>query len=349
MHTKREAFFGGDTEEGKNREEDIEEETKRGVVFLKRTKKKQDQIFSALDGLELQEFSGLKKEEGGSPEQERVTQLPATSGLDPVQPMPTADCPTGLATSPGTLPDLSFIHIPPGVFIMGSPGSELGHGNDEVMHEVTIMNGFDLQITPVTQGQWASVMGTQWSHFKDDGNDHPMKNVSWDDCQEFIKRLNSRGEYRYRLPTEAEWEYACRAGMGGPYAAGHGEVDDVLGPMGWYSGNSEGKSHPVATKAPNSWGLCDMHGNVLEWCHDWYAEYEDKRLERIDGDWVITAKSQTDPRGPNSGRARVARGGSWFSTAEYCRSATRFRFPPESRRDFIGFRLVREEKDENTP
>ncbi len=230
---------------------------------------------------------------------------------------------------------MSFIYIPPGSFMMGSPEHEPGRNSDETQHEVTLTKAFYIQTTPVTQGQWKALMGNNPSSFINRGDDCPVEQVSWRDCQEFIKRLSALGEGTYRLPTEAEWEYACRAGS--PEAFVNGEIvslfcdfDPNLDLMGWYCGNSDRHTHPVAQKHPNAWGLYDMHGNVLEWCQDWYGDYP--------------LSTEPDPLGPKSGSGRVIRGGSWFSSAKNCRAAFRFISPPNSRSPLLGFRLVREPK-----
>jgi len=226
-----------------------------------------------------------------------------------------------------------FRYIPAGTFLMGSPEHEPGRNDDEVPHGVTLSAGFYMQITPVTQKQWQAVMGSNPSSCSDQGEDCPVDSVNWQDCQEFIKKLNVLGERAYRLPTEAEWEYACRAGSttalaNGELAALYCEPDPNLDDLAWYCGNSERRSHPVAKKSPNGWGLYDMHGNVAEWCQDWYGPYP--------------GEAQTDPNGPSSGLGRVVRGGSWFSSAKNCRSAARFYWPPQSRSQLqtYGFRLV---------
>ena len=155
------------------------------------------------------------------------------------------------------------------------------------------------------------------------GDDRPVETVSWEDCQGFIAKVDAEARRQFgggaRLPTEAEWEYACRAGTTGRYG-GNGNLDD----MGWYSGNSGSETHPVGQKRTNAWGFYDMHGNVWEWCSDWFGSYE--------GD-------ATDPIGAASGVNRVLRGGSWDSLARFCRSAFRFRLNPGNRRDGDGFRL----------
>ena len=225
---------------------------------------------------------------------------------------------------------MKFVYIKPATFMMGSPSNEPGRDNDEKQHRVTLTKGYYMQTTEVTQGQWKAVMGSNPSKFK--GDDNPVEYVSWNDAQEFIRQLNQKeGGSKYRLPTEAEWEYACRAGSdkafanGGISETGCGH-DSNLNAMGWYCGNAGGKTHPVAQKKPNSWGLYDMHGNVYEWCQDWYGSYP--------------SGSVTDPTGPSSGRDRVLRGGSWNNIARNCRSADRLRGSPGIRYIPLGFRLA---------
>ena len=226
-----------------------------------------------------------------------------------------------------------FVHIAPGTFPMGSPEYETGRSDHEIMHEVTLTKGFYMLKTSVTQGQWKAVMGNNPSSFADGGGNCPVESISWNECQEFIRRLNEGNDGIYRLPTEAEWEYACRAGSLTPLC--NGEIselycahDPVLSEIGWYCGNAGRKSRPVAQKSPNAWGLYDMHGNVSEWCQDWYGEYG--------------SDSQTDPCGPESASGKVVRGGSWLSNAKNCRSASRFNWLPDAGIEFIGFRLVKE-------
>ena len=170
-------------------------------------------------------------------------------------------------------------------------------------------------------------MGNNPSSFKSSGKGAPVEQVSWDDAIEFCQKLTERERragrlpegYKYTLPTEAQWEYACRAGTTGPYA---GE----LGRMAWYGNNSGSKTHPAGQKAPNAWGLYDMHGNVREWCYDWYGDYPDGSVR--------------DPPGTSSGSHRVDRGGGWNSFARNCRSAGRLRGAPSLRNDSLGFRLA---------
>ncbi len=222
---------------------------------------------------------------------------------------------------------MKFVWIKPGTFTMGSPSSESGRDDDERQHRVTLTQGFHMQTTEVTQGQWKAIMGSNPSHFSSCGSDCPVEKVSWNDVQEFIRKLNQQANgARYRLPTEAEWEYACRAGSDTAYCFGNNSGD--LGGYAWYYSNSEKKTHPVARKQPNAWGLYDMHGNVWEWCQDWYDKsYYDK-------------SPSTDPEGPSSRAFRVLRGGCWNSDAGSCRSAVRSRFNPDDRDGDGGFRLV---------
>lgn len=221
---------------------------------------------------------------------------------------------------------MAFMRIEPGSFLMGSPGYERHRENDELQHPVVLTRPYYLQTTPVTQQQWEQVMGSNPSDFK--GADLPVENISWNDVMtRFLPRLNGLGEGQYRLPSEAEWEYATRAGSSQAY----GLLDDPseLDGRAWYTNNSEFQTHSVGQKKPNPWGLYDMHGNIWEWCQDWYNGAYEKR-------------SQTDPSGPLRGLGRVMRGGSWFCNASACRSAARGYMPPETRIRLIGFRLVRE-------
>jgi formylglycine-generating enzyme required for sulfatase activity len=214
---------------------------------------------------------------------------------------------------------LRMAYCPAGSFKMGSPATEGGRGSDENQVQAHISKAFWLGKTEITQAQWRAVMGENPSSFK--GDDQPVERVSWEDTQEFIKKVNAAGilptGWKLALPGEAQWEYACRAGETGTYSGG--TIDQVA----WYEDNSDDKTHPVATKAPNTWGLHDMHGNVWEWCADWYKE------ELLGG---------ADPSGTSSGDFRVVRGGSWGSTAADCRAALRFRYYPDYRYFSLGFR-----------
>ncbi len=217
--------------------------------------------------------------------------------------------------------EYAFHWCPAGSFLMGSPEEEENRFYNEIQHEVTFRRGFWMMEHEVTQEMWSNVMGDNPSEFK--GDLLPIECVSWNDCQDFISKLQSlapRG-VDLRLPSEAEWEYACRAGTSGPYA-GSGDLND----LGWYEANSELKTHKVKMKKPNGWGLYDMFGNVWEWCEDWYGSYPNTGV--------------TDPQGPDSGLYRVNRGGSWGGNAGLCRAAYRNSFAPDFRFDYLGFRLA---------
>ena len=228
---------------------------------------------------------------------------------------------------------MEFVLIKPGTFIMGSRFDEPMRDDDEIRHKVTLTKKIRIQATEVTQSQWKEIMGNNPSYFKDCADNCPVERVSWNDCREFIRRLNKReGAAKYRLPTEAEWEYVCRAG--GLTAFADGEMtgrrcghDPILDEMGWYCGNSGKMTHPVGQRQPNKWGIFDMHGNVWEWCEDWYGKYPSGHV--------------TDPSGPSSGRRRVFRGGGWLHNISHCRSANRFRDNPDFSSRYIGFRLVK--------
>jgi formylglycine-generating enzyme required for sulfatase activity len=220
---------------------------------------------------------------------------------------------------------MNFVRIDPGEFLMGSPATEKGHQNDETQHRVRITKPFMLCISPVTQKQWKAMMGNNPSHFKAD--DAPVEWVSWNDAVAFCRALNAQeGDRGYRLPTEAQWEYACRAGTTTQYYTGGGE--QALDEAGWYTDNSNGGTYPVCKKTPNAWGLYDMHGNVREWCSDYYGPYP--------------AGNAIDPPGRDEGDAdssRVARGGSWDDGPLHCRAACRFRLAPVKQQHNIGFRV----------
>ena len=238
---------------------------------------------------------------------------------------------------------MEMVWCPPGKFLMGSPASEPDRQfwePNEIRHEVTLTQGFWIGKYEVTQAQWVAIMGTNPAYFpakmvlrwktwewqipvwhRDFLTSRwqlPMEEVSWNDCQKFCRKAGGG----CRLPTEAEWEYACRAGSAGMYAG-----SGVLNEMGWFDDNSDEKTHPVGWKKPNAWGLYDMHGNVWEWCQDWYG-----------GDYP--AGAATDPTGPAAGVMHAIRGGSWCSPSESCRSACRLAFLPDIRDNNEGFRVV---------
>ncbi len=227
---------------------------------------------------------------------------------------------------------MKFVYIKPGSFHMGSPETESERDDDEERHKVILSRGFWLQTTEVTQGQWRAVMDKNPSHFSDCGDECPVENISWQDTQIFIKRLNKREDKLfYFLPSEAQWEYAARAGSDSKFC--FGDLDSTLAEFSWYDGNAGGTPHPVATKQSNAWGLYDMHGNVWEWCRDWYGNY--------------ATETVTDPIGHLSGHNRIFRGGSWFVDGKKCRSAVRQALSPENRNFYLGVRLAAQLKKNN--
>ena len=231
--------------------------------------------------------------------------------------------------------EMEFAWIEPGTFRMGAPASEGGHGNERPVHEVEIGQGFYLGAHEVTQGQWEAVMGSNPSHYE--GDDRPVERVSYEDAHEFIGRLNdAAGDSLYRLPTEAEWEYACRAGSPDPWS--HGDDEDELGRYAWYRGNNDPSgTKPVGSKWPNRWGLHDMHGNVWEWAQDWF-----------DPDYYGDSP-RVDPAGPAAGTGRVVRGGKFSNNAAGVRSAYRGVSQPGARNNTIGLRLLRLEAPAQAP
>lgn len=230
---------------------------------------------------------------------------------------------------------MEFVYIPAGTFAMGSPQDEYRRYKNEWQHQVTISQGFYLQTTEVTQSQWKELIGENPSHFSSCGGDCPVEEVNWYEVQKFIEALNRKEKTNgYRLPTEAEWEYASRAGSrtaftNGPFSSNSTSGrSQVLGQVGWYFRNSEQGTHRVAQKNSNAWGLYDMHGNVWEWCQDWEDKYPFHAV--------------TDPSGPKNGLAKVRRGGSWSHYPMWCRSAYRSWFDPDNSSAEIGFRLVKD-------
>ncbi len=217
---------------------------------------------------------------------------------------------------------LTMMRIPAGKFRMGSP---VGDAKEKPLHEVEITREFWLARTEVTQAQWEAVMGNNPSRFRGDPN-RPVEQVTWEDCGRFVERLNvlvPRGNFR--MPTEAEWEYACRAGAETEYSFGDAAKDLAL--HGWHQGNASGQTQPVARLKPNAWGLYDLHGNVWEWCTDWHGPYD--------------ARKASDPTGPRNGRDRATRGGCWSSSSGDLRCAKRGWGAPSRRDGFVGFRPAR--------
>ena len=213
-----------------------------------------------------------------------------------------------------------MIYVPGGAFEMGSPEGK-GDADERPLHRVTVPSLY-IGKYQVTQEQWQAVIGKNPSCFKSDKN-LPVENISWDDATEFCKKLSGMTGKKYRLPSEAEWEYACRAGTTGDYAGD-------LGSMGWYLKNAGGKTHPVGDqKHPNAYGLYDMHGNVWEWCEDvWHNNYDG--APSGGKAWLSRGKT----------RSRVARGGSWGISRYDCRSANRGRHEAKAGYSYIGFRVV---------
>ena len=220
---------------------------------------------------------------------------------------------------------MEFVPVPAGSFMMGS---DTTRNNESPAHQVTITHGFLMERYEVTAAQWKAVMSRDPYNFK--GDNYPVQFVSWNQAQEFIQRLNQLNDgYTYRLPTEAEWEYACRAGTTGNYA-------DELDWIAWYESNSDDKVHPVGARHPNAWGLYDMEGNLWEYCQDWYSEN------------FYSQSPSSDPQGPASGQERVERGGSFRdsgpSSASYdgsnLRSSARRGIHPDGVPDSEGFRIV---------
>ena len=237
---------------------------------------------------------------------------------------------------------MDFVLIPPGTFMIGSPPDEAHRNKDEIQHQVNLSKPFYMQSTEVTLKQWRALMGKRFfGLFKRRGKaNYPIVRVSWFDCIEFIEKLNALNEGFYRLPTEAEWEYASRAGSKEAYSWGKG-IDCT---KAMYSNNTLKsadcieyvKSRGLATDSPapvksypsNAWGLYDMHGNVWEWVQDWHGDYPHSAV--------------VDPKGPETGTERVRRGGSWFGYGWLCRSANRNWAHPATKHNTLGFRVVRE-------
>jgi formylglycine-generating enzyme required for sulfatase activity len=239
----------------------------------------------------------------------------------------TKERPKKLAVDLGKGVKLELVLIPAGEFLMGSPDSaKEANYWEKPQHRVRITKPFYLGKFAVTQEQWEAVMGNNPSKFK--GPKNPVETVSWEDCQKFLEKLNAKvGTERgkFVLPTEAQWEYASRAGSTTRYCFGDDEKQ--LGEYAWYLPNSDKKSHPVGEKKPNAWGLYDMHGNVWGWCQDWYKDvyYKESPVD--------------DPPGPTGGSNRMIRGGSCFCPAWFCRSADRSYTVPGDRNFILGLRV----------
>ena len=293
----------------------------------------QKHILNVLGGkpLEAEPENPDGGEPGGSPAGTPPAGTPSTDVPPVVPPKPSELKPGERMVKTADGVEYAFRWCPAGKFMMGSPGSESSRYDDEgPRHEVTLTKGFWMLETEVTQAMWKSVTGDNPSHFK--GDNLPVENVSWDDCQKFCRKLSSKIGLEISLPTEAQWEYACRAGTITPFSFGSTLNGDNANCDGNYpygtstNGQYLQKTAPVKSYAPNAWGLYDMHGNVWEWCQDWKDDYP--------------SGSVTDPTGPNSGSSRVLRGGCWVSLALSCRSVSRSRLLPDGRNDVVGFRVV---------
>ena len=257
------------------------------------------------------------------------------------EPQPSIDLPEGLITAVASdtvaadstvaeparpqhnLPEIAMVYVSGGTFTMGAT-SEQGsdaYDDEKPAHSVTL-SGYYIGKYEVTQELWEAVMGSNPSHFK--GDNLPVEQVSWNDVQEFLRKLNAMTGKRYRLPTEAEWEFAARGGnssRGYKYSG-----SNSIGNVAWYGDNSGSRTHAVGTKSPNELGIYDMSGNVREWCQDWFGSY--------------SSSSQRNPKGPNSGSNRVNRGGCWFLDACGCRVSLRGSCTPDDRGNGLGFRLA---------
>jgi formylglycine-generating enzyme len=222
--------------------------------------------------------------------------------------------------------EMTFSWIPPGTFLMGSPPDEEAREDNETQHRVVLTKGYYLGICQVTQAQWQAVMDSNRSFFE--GEDRPVELVSWYDCQEFCKRLGTKTDKRYRLPTEAEWEYSCRAGTTTPFHFGRTISTDQANYNGeeGKEGKDRGETLPVGSFPANAWGPFDLHGNVLEWCSDWFGPYSKEDIK--------------DPESVSDISACVLRGGSWYGLPDLCRSASRRRNAPSDRDYAFGCRVV---------
>jgi formylglycine-generating enzyme required for sulfatase activity len=225
---------------------------------------------------------------------------------------------------------MKLVLIPAGKFTMGSPDNEQGReSNEGPQREVTISRPFFMGIYEVTQKQYEQIMGNKACGTM--GDKYPMESVSWDEAVEFCRKVSQKTGKTVKLPSEAQWEYACRAGTKTRF--NFGDKDEDLSEYGWWGGdkgNSDKKTHPVGQKKPNNFGLYDMHGNVCEWCSDWYDYYP-----RADA---------RDPQGPEIGNYRLQRGGCWSFNPRFCRSAARVAVGAAARVHFAGFRVVVELK-----
>jgi uncharacterized protein (TIGR02996 family) len=264
-------------------------------------------------GVKLREPIGGRK---GRPAAERRLRELLAAGVTPCVPE---------VVVPGV--GLKLCLVPPGSFRMGSPaGARQVSEWERPAHPVTLTRGFWLGVHPVTQAQWQAVLGPLPPHCNFEGDDLPVHGVAWKSARHFCEKLTRKTGQRFRLPSEAEWEYACRAGTSTAYCCGDGQ--ELLGEHAWYADNAGDKPHPVGQKRPNAWGIHEMQGGIVEWCADWFGEYPDQ--------------PRTDPTGPADGQMRVLRGAAWYCYAAHCRSASRARNTPDDAYEGYGFRVVRE-------
>ncbi len=225
---------------------------------------------------------------------------------------------------------MEFVTVYSGSFEMGAPEEEQGSNvNERPVHTVTFDYSFQIMSTEVTQQMWEEVMGTNPAHF--DGNTNPIEMVTWYDCQDFVEAMNLLdSNHTYRLPSESEWEYCCRAGTTTRYYWGDDLDETLIDDYAWWTNNADGSTHPVGLKLPNAWGLYDMNGNVWEWCEDWHnSDY-------------VGAPSDGSPWLSGNENKRVYRGSSWVGFAKACRSAYRHFIQPDQSYFGLGLRLVRE-------
>lgn len=285
---------------------------------------------AGLQGFRIARTCGENEPSSGQPGDEKplAPPVPASTPMPAPVPVPTPAPPPAVAPDdeakanqrksaeqlgvPITLTNtigMKFVLIPPGEFLMGSPDDDRhGLAPEKPQHRVTITKPFYLGVYEVTQLEFARMMRANPSNFKGDMK-RPVEQVTWNHAVEFCRRLSAKERVRYRLPTESEWEYACRAGSTTRYC--FGDSESQLGEFAWYGDNSGKATHPVGQKKPNAWGLYDVHGNVWEWCADWY------------GTNYYRASPATDPTGPTTGSGRVSRGGGFDPAAVHCRSAKR--------------------------
>jgi formylglycine-generating enzyme required for sulfatase activity len=305
------------------------------------TKEPAEMLFLDVDGSlvardEIRDAEGVRQVMGLTPQP-----TPIVRPAKPPGPRPWSLRNAGRATpSPSEAPGkeisvelgngvkLEMVLIPAGEFLMGSPDSDgYAKSDEKPQHRVRITKPFYLSMYLVTQEQWEAVMGSNPSNFK--GPKNPVERVGWGDCQQFIDKMNETLGVpggKFQLPTEAQWEYACRAGSTTRFC--FGDDEGQLGEYAWYDKNSGRQTHPVGEKRPNAWGLYDMHGNVDQWCADWYYG-------------LFANSTVDDPTGPRSGSYRVYRGGGWYNPAGYCRSANRYFYAPGGRGSDLGLRVSR--------